>query len=296
MRSHVGLVAWLACAPALAAQPPCEALRAGLAETPPESAEGWARYAELTDALPEESRALVAHARRRASEEGSLAAAYAVLRTAAADGCAEPLPRAETDDAARAVTALMDKDPRFVGERREPDALDRMKQSIALWLEELLESQLMQRYAGASRSVYLGALGVFLLFLAVRLWRARARRRAALDRAEQLAVVEREREKAFAAWRGEAAEHLARGEAREAMRRGQLALLARLGEVEREAVTPARTNREVLARLSDERRAIASPPLSLFERVFFGGGADARAATEFLRAVDDAAARLAGVA
>jgi hypothetical protein len=292
-RSLAIVAAALSFAPAASGAPAwCAAAQRALDEAERAGDESWERYQQVVQHLPVSATPITEDARRRAGEEGDLSPAYRALRGALEEGCREPLPRAATDGASAQLRALMDADERFAGERKEPDAVDRLKERIAEWLEELLESQLMRRYAGASRAVYLSVLALFLLFVGVRLWRARARERGALRARGEQARVERRRKRAFAAWRAQADERLADGELREALRAGQLALLARLGEVREGAVSPARTQREIARALDDKLRAAVEPPLQTFERAFYGGHAEREVVTAFLADVDAAAARI----
>lgn len=273
----------------------CREARARLGALAPDDPGAWTRYQEIVAGFPAEAAPLVAYARQRAGAEGSLAAALAVLDGALADGCAAPRSDAAPERARAEVAALLADDERFHGTREKPDAIDALLVWLSKKLEELLESEGMRLYAETSRFLFLSLLGLALLVIAVRLWRARARERAAPSSARVDLAVERERVRAFAEWRREADARLAEGDLRGALRAGQMALLARLGEVDRDAVTPARTNREILLHLEEAPRSVAAGPLSAFDRAFFGGRADASAVTRFLVEVDGAARALSGV-
>lgn len=269
----------------------CDEAKRLLLTAPAEGDEAWPRYLAVAARLPREADAVLEDARRRAGESGTLAGTLRALEVALADGCRAP-PRA-SDTAASEVRALLEADERFRGEREERDLIDEWKARFVAWLEEVFESEFMRRYAGASRAVYLSALALFVLFASVRLWRARAKGRAVTIDAAEGARIERERRRAFGEWRQEAAVCLEEGDLRGALRCGQLALLARIGEVDERAVTPARTNREVLFRLDEKRREIVAPALTSFETSFYGGAPlDDGFVTSFLHVVDGAAEAL----
>ncbi len=268
----VVVVTVAAAGPAAAELPAfCDEARALLAGAPAAGDEAWPRYLAVAEKLPRESDAVIEDARRRAGESGTLAATFAALAAALDDGCRAPVLIQSPAAAAAEVRALLEADERFAGEREELGLIDEWKARFAAWLEELFESELMRRYAGASRAVYLTALALFVLFVALRFWRARVRGRAREDAAADEARVERERQRAFSEWLHEARAAFDEGDLRGALRAGQLALLARIGEVEEGAVTPARTNREVLRRLDEATRDVVAPCLSSFERAFYGG-------------------------
>ena len=71
-----------------------------------------------------------------------------------------------------------------------------------------------------------------------------------------------------------------------------MALLARVGEVDPQAVRPARTGREILKSLEEGPSKLCRGPLLTFERVYFSGDADDQDPTPFLDEVDAAAAHL----
>jgi hypothetical protein len=260
-----------------------------LAQTPPEAPGALAALEEALLLLPSTAAPVVGRARSLAGAEGSLASSFAVLRLAVEDGCAA---RAG-DPAALAATAdeLMKGDPRFGGVREGDDFVDRLKHKLALFLARLFESEGMQQFSSSARVGFLVVLAVVAGVAAARVLVALRRDRAAAQ-TRTAAATEVTRRRAFSSWRQEAAAALAAGEARAALRAGQSALLARLGELDdesaRRAVSPARTHREILARLDAAAAAIVAPPLRLFDACFFGKDASVDDAARFLAEVDAA--------
>lgn len=273
----------------------CAEAVALLEDAPTSGDEAWPRYLAIAAHLPREADPILEEARQRAGAGGSLEDTLALLSLAVDDGCRRAA-RVEGPSASAQVQAILARDERFTGERAERSLMDEWLARFAAWLTSVFESQLMQSYAGASRAVYLTGLALFVAFLSLRLWRARAKRlSSASSEAERGAVIERERHLAFLDHRREADLRLEEGDLRGALRAGQLALLARIGEVDERALTPARTNREVLRSLDEQRRAVVAPPLSRFERAFYGGEAlDDGFVRSFLDTIDAAARALGG--
>lgn len=275
----------------------CDEARALLEAAPSSGDEAWPRYLAVAEKLPREADAVLEDARRRAGEAGGMQGAFLALSLALDDGCRElPVATAGAGAAAQ-VQDILARDERFRGARAERSVVDEWMARLASWLEQVFESQLMRSYAGASRAVYLTGLALFVAFVAVRLWRARVKGRGERATTERAAQIERERRLAFAEHRREADLLLDEGDLRGALRAGQLALLARIGEVDERAVTPARTNREVLRRLEEPRRLVVEPPLARFEQAFYGGEELAPAfVVGFLAEVDRAARALGDAA
>ena len=270
----------------------CLAAKAQLRSIDPGAPDAWERYRDVVDAFPPEAAPLAEDARQRAGRAGSLAPAVAALGAALDDGCARGPSRAALDRARAEASAILEDGERFYGAREQEDLVDKALAWLGRWLKGVLESTAMRSYADTFRFVVLSLLGLLVLVVAARLWRARVREQA--RPAPSALVVERERLLAFAERRREADQRLAAGDLRGALRAGQMALLARLGEVDARAVTPARTNREILRHLDGAARDLAAPPLELFDRAFFGGRADPPFVERFLAAVDGAARALSG--
>jgi hypothetical protein len=220
---------------------------------------------------------------------GRRSAAVDAAATAVGFACPEVAPVAVGDPRAEARALLAD--PRFTGSRAEEDGLDRLLDRLWRALEALLESEGMQGFANNTRTFYLTGLLVLVAVVGVRL--ARNARRARTLRAEAPgARVERERVRAFAALRAEA--HAALGaDPRRALLLGRAALLARVGEVDPDAVRPSRTSAEVTAALDPARAACVAPVLQRFDALFFGGAPDEPGARALLAAIDAAVAALA---
>lgn len=273
----------------------CEEVAAFLEGAPATGDEAWPRYLAIASRLPAQAEPLLEEARRRAGTGGSLDETLRLLALALDDGCRTPA-LVTGPSAAEQVRDILARDERFEGKRPERSLADEWRARFAAWLTELFESELMRTYAGASRAIYLTALALFVAFVSLRLWRARVKERSSSSNAaEQGALLERERQLAFAEHRREAELCLEDGDLRGALRAGQLALLARIGEVDARALTPARTNREVLRSLDESRRAIVAPPLARFERAFYGGAAlDVDFVRAFLSSIDAAARALGG--
>ncbi len=177
---------------------------------------------------------------------------------------------------------------RFRGLRTEDDFSDKLLDRIWKWIEALLESDGMQLFADNTRVVYLSLLAIVGVVVAIQLLR-RSRRAADYHQTSVGARVERQRLKAFAAWRAEALPLVDDDvTARRALLLLRAALLARVGEEDRDAVTPSRTSTEILQRLGGLGAAVA-PALSRFDAAFYAGRADAAAARALLIDVDEAA-------
>lgn len=275
------------------AAPPAWCARATeLAATAPDAADAPARLEEAAGLLPVEATTVLAQVRNLAGEEGTLERSFAVLRLAVDDSCAGAPSGVDAASLAAGVRALIAADERFGGVRKGDDVIDRFLHKVWLALARLLESEGMRRYAGSARVIYfLVLLGVFS-FIGARvvaaLWRSRTRQ----DEQVAPAAAEALRRKAFAAWRADAAQALARGDARAALRAGQAALLARVGELVAGAVTPARTHREIVARLDARVAEVVSPALLVFDAAYFGKDAGLDDAARFLAEIDGAEARL----
>lgn len=266
-----------------------------LVATAPDAPDALARLDEAVGLLPVDATTVAAQVRHLAGEEGTLERSFAVLRLAVDDSCAGALPSSvDAASLSSAVRALIAADERFGGVRKGDDVIDRFLHKVWLALARLLESEGMRQYAGSARVVYfLVLLGVFS-FIGVRVVSALGKSRVRHD--EQVAVTaEVLRRKAFAAWRADAAQALARGDARAALRAGQAALLARIGELAAGAVTPARTHREIVARLDAGVAEAVSPALLSFDAAYFGKEAALDDAARFLAEIDGAEARLPAV-
>lgn len=197
-----------------------------------------------------------------------------------------------SSDAARARVSDILKDPAFYGEREAPDLIDKLLARLQAWFLSFLESEGMRQYAGVSRVVYLSGLALALLYLVYRTLRER-RRRVARERAAEDGVhVERARRQASAELLSLANDALAREEPRVSMRLAHLALLARLGETEASALSPARTNREILRELEPALRDTVRPSLVDFDATFYAGHADLGAARRFVDGVGATLRRL----
>jgi hypothetical protein len=250
----------------------------------------------LIETLPNEAVQVKVQARMLSSSAG-IARSTEVMAGAVGDGC-----RAVDVDAASArsdVDSIMKSDARFGGVRKGDDLFDRIKHKIGLWLAHLFESSGMRAYAASARIVYLSGLAIVASFIAVRVVRTLLRSRKRDEQARVQAAVERERLRKFTSWRADASSALQSGDARGALRAGRAAILARVGEVERDVVTPARTHREIVARLAAQNTNVANvvtTPLASFDVAWFGKDATLDDASAFLRAVDDAASLLSAPA
>ncbi len=290
-------VALLAASPAVAASP---AAGSSPAEAAPwcaraealaaEGADDMHKLDEVLALLPADAAPVTARARELAGDEGSLGRSWEVVGGALRDGCA---PRPREGDPAAEVAGIMARDPRFGGVRTGDDLIDRIEHRVQAWLASLFESAGLRAYATSARLVYLSLLAVVVLLVAVRLARNFRRTKKARAAARTAAAVIRERTRAFAAWREQAQRALDGGDARGALRAGEAALLARVGELDARAVTPARTHREILRRLRADVADTVRPALASFDAMFFGKPAALDDAFAFLRSVDDAARRLA---
>ncbi len=214
---------------------------------------------------------------RAAQRSAAIAAAAAVIHLACdVDGVAS----------AQADAAQLLRDPRFVGTRADEDAIDRLLDRLWRWIESVLASDGMQSFAGHTRTLYVSALFVVAVVVGLRLAR-RARRARALGAHGTSTRIDRERERAFAAWRADAVVAID-DDPRRAILLLRAALLARVGQMDADAVRPSRTSSEVLARLPAPLAAILEPALRRFDAVFFGGEVNAAAARGLLVLIDDA--------
>jgi hypothetical protein len=226
---------------------------------------------------------LAARAREDQGRGGRRGAAVDAATTAIRFAC-----DVDTVADARADAARVLRDARFRGARSDEDVVDRVLDRLWRWIEATLASEGMQVFADHTRTIYLATLVVVAAFVAIRLAR-NARRAQALSGRTPALHVERERARAFAAWRSEA-QRMLEEDPRRAVLLARAALLARVGEVDVDAVRPARTSREVLSRLAPDLAAAAGPPLHSFDALFFGGPVDVDAARALLAAVDAAVA------
>jgi hypothetical protein len=247
----------------------CDALGAALAE--PVEVEDSARVAQLEraiGALPHDAQPIAGQLRSLLGKEGGLKETSDALAAVLRDGCA-PL-SAHAGAPGAEVAALVARDPRFGGIRVGDDVIDRLLDRMWRWFSGFLESEGMRRYAGSARVVYLAALGggvLFVLSRLVRAWR-RSERVAEAARQDARARVDIARKRAAEELLTDAERELARDPHRAAALT-VAALLARVGEHVPGAVTPARTSREVLARLDSKRAQVIAPPLQLFDVVYF---------------------------
>ena len=251
----------------------------------------------LIEALPLESVPVKVAARLALGAQGP-GRAVELVAAAVADGCPPSSPTTIGAIDARAiageVVALEAGDARFVGVRKGDDLIDRLKHKAKLWLAHFFESSGMRAYASSARIIYLSLLGVAVVLVAVRVVRTLLRRkRRDAETIGATSAIERKRAREHAHWRAEAERALNAGDARGALRAGQAAILARVGELERGVVTPARTHREIVGRLSDNVAAVVRPVLAAFDAAFFAKDAGLDDAATFLRLVDDAAGALA---
>lgn len=256
-----------------------------------------AAFDALALALPKDAPVL-ARARDLARED--VVAATSMLRFAIDDACA-PIPMPSAQELAARTGEIM-KDARFTGVRKGDGAFDRFVHKIWLAIVSLLESQGMQQYAGSARVIFLSVLAVVASLLSLLVGRALLRQRRADvaqrvgDRPAELGM-EAHRQRAYAALRADATRLLAAGQARAALRAGDAALLARVGALDdaraSAAVTPARTHREIVAKLPGPIADVVRPPFVSFDALFFGRSSlaieDARV---FLAEVDAAEQRL----
>ena len=238
--------------------------------------------------------AVAERARSDIGREARLEAAVDSAETAVRTACRAPTRRAGDDvDDAVAVRALL-QDSRFGGLRTEDDFSDKLLDRLWKWLEALLESEGMQLFADNTRAVYLGLLAAVAAGVAIQLLR-RSRRNPESTNSHNDTRIERQRKKAFAAWRAEALP-LINDDADDVQTRRALlllraALLARVGELDNDAVLPSRTSAETLARLG-ARAVVVAPALQRFDAAFYAGAATTSAARALLVDVDAAAAAL----
>lgn len=297
-RVLIATVAWLAAAsPAHAREEP-PAFCARLLELVGQGTEDTASSTALDEALallPMSSGPIAAQVRGLASQEEGRSSAWRALSLAAADSC-QPLAHVDAPVAAADAARIMAADRRFGGVREGDDVLDRLLHKLWLALAGMLESDGMRRYAEGARTLYFALTAVVVLVVALRIARALRAQRTTPQPADDAAAVEGRRRRAFEAWRKEADGALAAGDARSALRAGQAALLARLGEIDDAAVTPARTHREIAARLEDALASVVLAPLRSFDVSYFGKAASLDDASRFLAEVDDAERRLPRVA
>ncbi|MBM4279624.1 MAG: DUF4129 domain-containing protein [Deltaproteobacteria bacterium] len=244
----------------------------------------------LLAALPP---AVAQRARDDQGRDGRRGAAFDAARTAVHFACAA----SGVADARADIRRLL-ADPRFAGVRADEDALDRLLDRLWRFLEELLESEVMQSFAHNTRTLYLAALATVAAVVGVRLARRQRRAGSSAGRVD-VVRVERERARAFDSWRTEALQTLEVDPRRAALLL-RAALLARVGEVDAEAVRPSRTSSEILARLRPRVAPAVAPAiataLALFDALFYGGDVDGAATRRLLAAVDDAVTRIDGAA
>lgn len=260
-----------------------------------DTADDSAAFSALAAALPRDAPVL-GSARTLANTD--VAAAAVLLHFAVADACARTAGASAAELSARTDALL--QDARFTGVRKGDGTIDQILHKVWLAIVSLLESQGMQQYAGNARVIYLSLLAGVAVFLAALVGRKLLRQRRA-DKSlakDNNVVIESERAQAFAMLRERAAAALGAGDARAALRAGEQALLARVGELDaaqvRQAITPARTHKEMLARLPAAVADVVRAPFASFDALFFGRPSlslpEARA---YLCDVDAAALRLA---
>jgi hypothetical protein len=223
---------------------------------------------------------------------GDTAQAPIALGQVAAAACPKQV---EVDAKAALQAALADE--RLGGLRTEAGFVDRLLERAWLWVQGLLESEGMQRFAESTRAVYLSILAGIGAVVAWRLFRPQgrhARQRTAATEEQ----VERARARLFAALQKDAVAALERGEAREACLLLRQALLRRIGEVEAEASHPARTATEILQALHRTHQTLAkldgpvAKALHVFDDAFYRGQTTVADARAVLAAVEAAAAWL----
>ena len=236
---------------------------------------------------------VAARARGDIGREARLGAAVDSAETVIRTACVVPAGEGVDDgELALQVQGIL-QDPRFRGLRTEDDFSDKLLNRLWKWLEAFLESDGMQIFADNTRAVYLGLLALGGVVVAVQLLR-RSRRAADGDARVSGARVERQRLKAFSVWRAEALPLIDDDDtARRALLLLRAALLARVGESDKDAVTPSRTSAEILDRLGP-RGVVVGPALHRFDAAFYAGRADRLAARALLVDVDAAAAALLG--
>jgi hypothetical protein len=231
-----------------------------------------------------------------AGADGGVELAFEALTLAVDDACPAGAPIVDARAAQEQVAGILKNDPRFGGGVRDgDDIVDRIREKIGRWLVTLFESEGMQKYAGNVRVLYFVALLAGIGFIASRVVRA-LRRSVAVDDDRARAVVEGRRRKAFESWRAEAEAALTAGDARGAFFAGRNALLARLGELDDKldgklvgaAAMPARTHREILARVPDDVAIALMPPLRSFDVNVYAREAEVGDARVFLTEVDAA--------
>ena len=199
--------------------------------------------------------------------------------------------------AAKARVQALIKDPRFGGLRTEENFSEKLKDRLWRWFERLLESDAMQGFADNTRLVYIVILSTIGSLVAARLL-MRARKNARDDAASSQSMkVERARQRAFALWRADALPLVDDdAQARRALMLLRAALLARVGESDKDAVKPQRTSTEILERLSPHAREMTTPALSFFDDAWYAGDASSQSSKALLQLVDAAAAALASSA
>lgn len=252
-----------------------------------DDADAYPKYLEAIEHLPDDAAPLRARARARAGVDGDMSSAIQMMQVALADGCRQ-VSSTKTDPLAlREELAQIQSDPAlFAGRRAAPDLIDRVSEWLGRWLRTLLESTAMQKYAEVSRGLFLGVFLLIVIAMSWRLWRERIARQPTDTAVATSLQIERERVRHFRAWRDEAEGHLQAGRLRAALLSGERALLARLGEMDRDAVTPARTHREILLACSPGRANALAGPFQLFDVLVFGDRATPEEVTRFLNSVD----------
>lgn len=271
----------------------CEGLRASLAEPWPDDSAAQVSFVERALAtLPVEAQGVAGQVRALLGKDAAVTDARDALVAVARDGC--DAPRAHAGAPAADVQALLDTDSRFGGVRVGDDVLDRLLDRFWRWLSSFLESEGMQRYAGSARVIYLGLLGAGVAFVLLRLaQRFRTARLADDDasRADTRARVALSQVRAARDLVADA-EALLASDPHAAAALLQRALLTRVGQETPAVATPARTSREVLARVDPGRRAILEYPLTLFDTVYFARPTRTDDAQGLLAAVRAAHVRL----
>ncbi|MDP2341129.1 MAG: hypothetical protein Q8O67_09235 [Deltaproteobacteria bacterium] len=257
-----------------------ESARAGVVTAP-------ASIESLLAALPTP---VAARAREDIGREARLEAAVDSAATAIHTACAPVVDVGGHGDPGVEVRDLL-RDSRFGGLRTDDDFSDKLLERLWKYLEAFLGSEGMQLFADNTRVVYLALLALAGGVVAVQLLR-RSRRAADGPGRGTGARIERQRLKAFAAWRAEALPLLDDDvQARRALLLLRAALLARVGEQDKNAVTPSRTSLEILERLG-ARAVVVAPALHRFDAAFYAGTADKLDARALLVDVDAAAAAL----
>lgn len=272
--------------------PWCDALKTRLhGLDPASSAPSYEAYAAAVAHVPSSAASVVEAARLAIEEAGEVAAGMAVLRELVRLGCVNPL----VEDA----TVLRDKvrsleagDARFVGTREGPDFVERLLERARALLMELLESELMQRYAGLSRAVYLVGLALVVSLWSLRLYRARRPRRQRHGEREHAEVVARGKaldaqrllEEAQDAWR--------EGQLRRCLRAVHLALLVDATVRNLGTFPVAATDRELLSLLPSSLQRRLGPLTTRLQAALYSRATPAPVEVEgFMQDANDFLAR-----